>query len=129
MLPSWFRDQDPERPFSDREESSGELAVSASHVLPCRQAPRIELEAWLDMLIRQRFAASDPALLTTRRQASTLRRTLCRPTLEIREGEGPDCSDAQIAAVAKVHDMAVATRNVADFEHLGVAVINPWEAG
>ena len=38
-------------------------------------------------------------------------------------------SDAQIAAVAKVHDMAVATRNVADFEQLGVSVINPWAPG
>jgi toxin FitB len=44
-------------------------------------------------------------------------------------GREPKLSDAQIAAVAKVHDMAVATRNIADFEHLDVVVINPWEAG
>jgi predicted nucleic acid-binding protein len=36
--------------------------------------------------------------------------------------------DALIAATALVHDLTVATRNVADFEHTGVGVLNPWEA-
>ena len=36
--------------------------------------------------------------------------------------------DALIAATALVHGLTVATRNVADFEGTGVAVINPWEA-
>ena len=35
--------------------------------------------------------------------------------------------DAWIAATAFVHDMKVVTRNVADFEPMGVAVVNPWE--
>jgi predicted nucleic acid-binding protein len=34
--------------------------------------------------------------------------------------------DFQIAAIARVHGMAVATRNVRDFEDCGVAVIDPW---
>ncbi|MDB5433106.1 MAG: type toxin-antitoxin system VapC family toxin [Caulobacter sp.] len=36
--------------------------------------------------------------------------------------------DAMIAACAIVHGMAVATRNVADFEPTGVTLINPWDA-
>jgi predicted nucleic acid-binding protein len=36
--------------------------------------------------------------------------------------------DALIAATALVHGMSVVTRNVADFEPMGVAVINPWSA-
>jgi predicted nucleic acid-binding protein len=36
--------------------------------------------------------------------------------------------DALIAATALVHGLTVATRNVADFERTGVAVLNPWEA-
>lgn len=34
--------------------------------------------------------------------------------------------DAMIAATALVHGMAVVTRNVADFDPLGVSVLNPW---
>ncbi|MBB5754147.1 type II toxin-antitoxin system VapC family toxin [Prosthecomicrobium pneumaticum] len=35
--------------------------------------------------------------------------------------------DAFIAATALVHGMKIATRNVRDFQPMGVAVINPWE--
>lgn len=34
--------------------------------------------------------------------------------------------DGLIAATALVHGMTVVTRNVADFEPTGVAVLNPW---
>jgi predicted nucleic acid-binding protein len=34
--------------------------------------------------------------------------------------------DALIAATAMVHGLTVVTRNVADFEPIGVALINPW---
>ena len=36
--------------------------------------------------------------------------------------------DAQIAAIARIRDMAVATRNTRDFENCGIDLINPWEA-
>lgn len=35
--------------------------------------------------------------------------------------------DALIAATAMVHGMAVATRNVADFEPTGVTLVDPWK--
>lgn len=35
--------------------------------------------------------------------------------------------DAMIAATALVHGMTVVTRNVADFETTGVAVLDPWQ--
>jgi len=35
--------------------------------------------------------------------------------------------DALIAAAAMVHGMTVVTRNVEDFEPMGVAVMNPWQ--
>jgi len=37
-------------------------------------------------------------------------------------------SDALIAATALVHGLTVVTRNIADFESSGVALINPWDS-
>ena len=36
--------------------------------------------------------------------------------------------DAQIAAVARIHGAAVATRNADDFRDCGIGVIDPWTA-
>jgi len=36
--------------------------------------------------------------------------------------------DAQIAAIARVHNATIATRNTADFEDCGIHLVNPWEA-
>ena len=38
-----------------------------------------------------------------------------------------DLGDALIAGTAKTHDLAIATRNVRDFDVLEVQVVNPWE--
>ena len=40
----------------------------------------------------------------------------------------PSIVDILIAGTAKAHDLAVATRNVRDFEGLGGDLVNPWEA-
>ena len=37
-------------------------------------------------------------------------------------------ADGQIAAIAKAHGFAIATRDTAPFQHAGLTVINPWEA-
>jgi toxin FitB len=37
-----------------------------------------------------------------------------------------DTADGQIAAIARARGAAVATRNVADFVHCGIEIINPW---
>lgn len=34
--------------------------------------------------------------------------------------------DCQIAAIARAHDAAVATRNISDYEACGIQVIDPW---
>ena len=44
-----------------------------------------------------------------------------------RDGGRLKIADALIAGTAMANDMAVATRNVRDFDGLGVDVVNPWE--
>lgn len=44
------------------------------------------------------------------------------------KGRPMSVCDAQIAAIALVHDAQLATRNVKDFETCGVSLINPFEA-
>ena len=36
--------------------------------------------------------------------------------------------DALIAATAKEHGLTLATRNICDFEYLGIDVVDPWKA-
>ena len=44
-----------------------------------------------------------------------------------RDGWMLQLADALIAGTAKARDLSVVTRNVKDFDRLGVEVINPWE--
>lgn len=47
-----------------------------------------------------------------------------------RRGRPISVEDAQIAAIALTHGMALATRNTLDFAEIeGLAVIDPWRAG
>jgi|TARA_B100001964_G_C14151058_1_gene562064 hypothetical protein len=41
-------------------------------------------------------------------------------------GRSMSVPDGQIAAIAKLHGMSLATRNISDFEATGLALINPW---
>jgi len=50
-------------------------------------------------------------------QIASSRRRLGRPIAEL---------DAQIAAIAHIHDAVLATRNTGDFEGCGIRLINPW---
>ena len=43
-------------------------------------------------------------------------------------GRAASVADSLIAGTAAAHDLAVATRNVSDFEGLGVDVVSPWAA-
>ena len=52
------------------------------------------------------------------------------PVLAFQEkaGRDPGTADTQIAATAMSRGMALATRNIKDFEGLGIELINPWAA-
>ena len=44
-----------------------------------------------------------------------------------RQGRPIGQADCQIAAIARVRGMAVATRNVRAFEDMGIEIFDPWE--
>ncbi|MCY4229069.1 MAG: PIN domain-containing protein [Gammaproteobacteria bacterium] len=44
------------------------------------------------------------------------------------KGRNLDLADALIAATAKVNGLCLVTRNVQDFEHLPIDILNPWES-
>jgi len=103
-----------------------ELFISAITVLELevgvllveRRDPRqgALLRSWLDREVMDAF--SERVLLVDLpvvRQAARLHVPDPRPA-----------SDALIAATALVHDLTVITRNVSDFETLGVSLLNPW---
>ena len=49
--------------------------------------------------------------------------------MRMRAGRPIHLADAQIAAICLRHNATLATRNVKDFDMLGVTLINPWEHG
>ena len=83
---------------------------------------RTTLTAWLDGTLRPWFAGrileiDEDVVLEWRRIVARGRErgiTFSQP-------------DLFIAAIAKLNDLTVVTRNVADFERAGVQVLNPWE--
>jgi predicted nucleic acid-binding protein len=46
-----------------------------------------------------------------------------------RAGAPIDGFDAQIASICRTHGASLATRNVKDFRHAGIDVIDPWRTG
>ena len=39
-----------------------------------------------------------------------------------------DVGDALIAGTARAHGLAIATRNVRDFQGMGIDIVNPWDS-
>jgi toxin FitB len=85
---------------------------------------RGELEAWLVEGVRVWFggrilAVDEDVIRAWRDMAANGRKS----------GYTYSQPDALIAATALVHGLSVVTRNTADFERAGVALVNPWDEG
>ncbi|CAN5359435.1 type II toxin-antitoxin system VapC family toxin [soil metagenome] len=85
-----------------------------------RSKRKSDLEGFLEVLI-QRF---DRRILNIT-AAVAIRWGRLIGTLEA-QGRILPITDSLIAATALEHDLAVVTRNEADFAHTGVKVVNPW---
>lgn len=42
-------------------------------------------------------------------------------------GQPASMADAQIAAICRLHQASIATRNIRDFKHFDLVMINPWD--
>lgn len=75
------------------------------------------IEAMLDEDFRGRILPFDRVAARAYAVIAAERRAAGRPISQF---------DCQIAAIARTHEAAVATRNTGDFEGCGIAVIDPW---
>ena len=117
---TWFSGQDSAELYLTAV-SEAELRAGAA-ILPAGRR-RDRLTAEVDAVVREDFAGRvlpfDSAAARAYAAIAASRRSAGRPILE---------ADCQIAAIARASDAAVATRNGADFEHCGIALIDPWAA-
>ena len=115
---AWFSRQDSADLYLTAV-SEAELRAGAA-ILPAGRR-RDRLAAEVDAVLREDFTGRvlpfDSAAARAYAAIAASRRSAGRPILE---------ADCQIAAIARARDAAVATRNGADFEHCGIAVIDPW---
>ena len=99
-----------------------ELAEGIERMLAGRR--RRDFEGWLDGLVAEDFRER---VLVLDVAAARLFGRLAASAYA--QGRPPRMGDAQIAAVAvRDNNMAVATRDVADFEPFGVLLVDPWAA-
>jgi toxin FitB len=90
-------------------------------ILPAGRRRSALSEAIKDMLdedFRDRMLPFDRAAASAYAAVAAERRAAGRPISQF---------DCQIAAIARAHEAAVATRKPGDYEGCGIAVIDPWQ--
>ena len=83
-----------------------------------RDSLRADLERMLDTGFANRILPFDSDAARAYAEIAAGRRGIGRPIGQ---------ADGQIAAIARARGMAVATRNVRDFEDMGIDIFNPWD--
>lgn len=115
---AWFAAQPPASLYVSAI-TQAEMMLGA-RLLPAgkrRGALESALLAMYDEDFARRILPFDTAAVPAYVEIFSARRTLGRPISQF---------DAQIAATARQAGARLATRNTADFEHCGVALIDPW---
>lgn len=118
MVEAWLAAQDGASVFLTTI-SEGELLFGVA-ILPEGKRRDLLLNAVqsvLDVDFHGRILAFDRDAAAAYANIAAARRAAGRPISQ---------ADCQIAAIARVHGAAVATRNARDFEGCGIAVVNPW---
>lgn len=97
------------------------LEIERGILLAERRDPRkaAHLRRWLDTRIMPEFEGRVLVVDTV----------VARRCAALHVPDPKPAGDALIAATALVHGLIVATRNTADFEAMGVKLVNPWDGG
>ena len=114
---AWFAKQSPGNLFTTAV-CEAEIRLGLK-LLPDGQRKR-DLEAAANRILALfagRIVPFDSAAATTYALIVSHRRSIGRPINDF---------DAQIAAIARSRRLALATRNLVDFEDTGVELVNPW---
>lgn len=75
------------------------------------------MRRWLETGFAERILSFDSVAARDYADIAAGRRSAGRPIAPV---------DCLIAAIARSREMAVVTRNVRDFEDIGIAVVDPW---
>ena len=116
----WLDEADDEQLFLSVV-SLGEMFKGITVLPPSKR--RKELEQWMEGELRPWF---DGRILPVT-EAIAERWGILAGECQTK-GRGLSVADGLIAATALEHDLTVVTRNVRDFDGLGVEVFNPWAA-
>ena len=101
--------------------SEAELLYGVAIMPPGRRrnALATAMNRWLGLGFAERILPFDSAAAREYAEIAAGRRSAGRPIAP---------ADCQIAAIARSRNMMVATRNVRDFEDVGIEVVDPWAA-
>ena len=99
--------------------SEAELRYGAAILPPGRRRDTLflDIDAMLRDAFEDRVLPFDSDAARAYGNIAAVRRSAGRPVAP---------ADCQIAAIAASRDMAVATRNVRDFEDMGIEIVDPW---
>jgi len=117
---AWLEDAEDEQLYFSVV-SLGEILKGVTRLPESRR--RTELQVWLDNTLRPWFAGR--ILPVTERIAERWGIVAAQCSLR---GKTIKVADGLIAATALHHELTIVTRNVKDFEYLGVNLLNPWES-
>jgi len=115
----WIRRREPSKLFLAAV-TLGEIVRGVAR-LPAGPR-RSRLEPWVSELLPRQFAGR---ILAFDHPAAVIWGELMGAADRV--GRPRAAADAQIAATALRHEMALATRNTADFEGMIPALVNPWQ--
>jgi toxin FitB len=115
----WIRGADDEQLFLSVVTIGG---ISKGFTIHPDSKRRAQLQHWLDHTLRPWFAGRILPINETVAQRWGVLDGKCQL-----QGMPLNVADGLIAATALEHDLTIVTRNVKDFEGLGVGLFNPWE--